>query len=75
MRRNRNQTETERRTENVHEFDFIFSVSVAEFQQIRVYNLVIMKDIDGLSSETIVQLFYKHNTIDYRILWDNTQRL
>ena len=29
MRRN----ETERRTENVHEFDFIFLVSVAEFQQ------------------------------------------
>ena len=40
-----------------------------------VYNLVIMKDIDGLSSETIVRLFYKHNTTDYRILWDNTQRL
>ena len=40
-----------------------------------VYNLVIMKDIDGLSSETTVRLFYKHNTIDYRILWDNTQRL
>ena len=50
-----------------------FSVSVAEFQQTRrviliknftytttcdVYNLVIMKTIDGLSSETIVQLFY-----------------
>ena len=55
-----------------------FSVSVAEFQQIRqvilikictytttrvVHNLVIMKAIDGLSSETIVRLFYKHNTI------------
>ena len=38
-----------------------------------VYNLVIMKAIDGLSSETIVQLFYKHNTVDYRLLWDNTQ--
>ena len=32
-----------------------------------------MKAIDGLPSETIVGLFYKHNTIDYRILWDNTQ--
>ena len=38
-----------------------------------VYNLVIMKAIDGLSSESNVRLFYKHNTIDYRILWDNTQ--
>ena len=51
-----------------------FSVSVAEFQQTRqvffykiytfittcvVYNLVIMKAIDGLSSETIVRIFYK----------------
>ena len=32
-----------------------------------------MKAIDELSSETIVRLFYKHNTIDYRLLWDNTQ--
>ena len=32
-----------------------------------------MKAIDGLSSETILQLFYKHNTVDYRLLWDNTQ--
>ena len=32
-----------------------------------------MKAIDRLSSETIVQLFYKHNTVDYRLLWDNTQ--
>ena len=32
-----------------------------------------MKAIDGLSSETIVRLFYKHNTIDYRLLWVNTQ--
>ena len=38
MRRNR--TETERRTENVHEFDFIFSVSVAEFQQTRQVILI-----------------------------------
>ena len=38
-----------------------------------VYNLVIMKTIDGLSSETIVRLFYKHNTINYIILWENTQ--
>ena len=38
-----------------------------------VYNLVIMKAIDGLSSETIVQLFYKLNTGYYRLLWDNTQ--
>ena len=32
-----------------------------------------MKAIDGLSSETIVQLFYKLNTGYYRLLWDNTQ--
>ena len=38
-----------------------------------IYNLVIMKATDGLSSETIVRLFYMHNTIDYGILWDNTQ--
>ena len=60
-------------------FDFIFfSVSVAEFQETRqviliksaytqpraLYNLVIMKVNDGLSSETIVRFFNKHNTID-----------
>ena len=88
MRRNRNRTETERRTENVHEFDFIFfgfggrisANTTGNFDKICtytttcvVYNLVIMKDIDGLSSETIVRLFYKNNTIDYIILWDNTQ--
>ena len=88
MRRNRNRTETERRTENVHEFDFIFfgfggrisAYTTGYFDKICtytttcvVYNLVIMKAIDGLSSETIVRLFYKENTIDYRILWDNTQ--
>ena len=65
-----------------------FSVSVAEFQQtlqvILIKSahtqpralyiiLVIMKTIDGLSSETIVQLFYKLNTGYYRLLWDNTQ--
>ena len=32
-----------------------------------------MKTIGGLSSETIVLVFYKHNTIDYRLWWDNTQ--
>ena len=32
-----------------------------------------MKAIDRLSSETTVRLFSKHNTVDYRILWDNTQ--
>ena len=88
MRRNRNRTETERRTENVHEFDFIFfgfggrisANTTGNFDKIctytttcDVYNLVIMKTIDGLSSETIVRLFYKNNTNDYRILWDNTQ--
>ena len=31
----------ERRTENVHDFDFIFSVSVAEFQQTR--QVILMK--------------------------------
>ena len=86
MRRIRNRTE--RRTENVHEFDFIFSGFGGRISANTtgncykiciytttcvVYNLVIMKAIDGLSSETIVQLFYKHNTIDYRSLWDNTQ--
>ena len=82
------ETETERRTENVHEFDFIFfgcggrisANTTGNFDKICtytttcvVYNLVITKAIDGLSSETIVRLFYKQNTIDYRILWDNTQ--
>ena len=84
----RNRTETERRTENVHEFDFIFfgfggrisANTTGNFDKICtytttcvVYNLVIIKAIDGLSSETIVRLFYKHNTIDYRSLWDSTQ--
>ena len=88
MRRNRNRTETEHRTENVPKFDFIFfgfvgrisANTTGSFDKICrytttcvVYNLVIMKAIDGLSSETIVRLFYKHNTIDYIILWDNTQ--
>ena len=72
----------------MHKFDFIFfgfggrisANTTGNFDKICiyttscvVYNLVIMKAIDGLSSETIVRLFYKHNTIDYRILWDNTQ--
>ena len=80
--------ETERRTENVHEFYFIFfgfggrisANTTGNFDKICantttcvVYNLVIIKAIDGLSSETIVRLFYKHNTIDNRSLWDNTQ--
>ena len=84
MRRNRNRTETERRTENVHDFDFIFfgfggrisANTTGNFNKICTYIttcVVIMKAIDGLSSETIVRLFYKHNTIDYRLLWDNTQ--
>ena len=88
MRRNRNRTETERQTENVHDFDFIFfrfrwpnfSKHTGNFNQICtytttcvVYNLVIMKAIDRLSSETIMQLFYKHKTDDYRLLWDNTK--
>ena len=88
MRRNRNRTETERRTENVHDFDFIFfgfggrisANTTGNFNKICIYtnhvrciNLVIMKAIDGLSSETIVRLFYKHNTVDYIHLWDNTQ--
>ena len=72
----------------MHEFDFIFfgfggrisANSTGNFDKICTYtttcvvnNLVIMKATDGLSSETIVLLFYIHNTIDYRILWDNTQ--
>ena len=74
-------TETERRIKNVHELDFIFSVSVAEFQQI--WQVFLIKSahtqplsnhevIDGLSSETIVQLFYKHDTTDYKHLWGKT---
>ena len=77
MRWNRNRTETERRTENVHEFDFIFfgfggrisANTTCNFDKICtytttcvVYNLVIIKAIDRLSSKTIVRLFYKHNT-------------
>ena len=73
MRRNR----TERRTENVHEFDFIFfgfggrisANKTGNFNKICIYtnhvrciNLVIMNAIDGLSSETIVRLFYKLQT-------------
>ena len=88
MRRNRNRTETERRTENVHDFDFIFfgfggrisANTTGNFNKICTYtnhvhciNFVIMKAIDGLSSETIVRLFHKHNTVDYRLLWVNTQ--
>ena len=82
---NRNRTANRKRARI---WFYFFSVSVAEFQQNTtgnfdkictytttcvVYNLVIMKTIEGLSSETTVRLFYKHNTIDYRILWDNTQ--
>ena len=33
-----------------------------------VYNLVIMKAIDGLFSETIERLFYKYQTTNYRFL-------
>ena len=89
MRRNRNRAETERRTENVHDFDFIFffgfggrisANTTGNFYKICTYtttcvvfNIIIIKAIDGLSSETIVRLFYKHTTIDYRLLWDNTQ--
>ena len=32
-----------------------------------------MEAIDGLSSETIVRLFNKHNTTDLRMFWDKTQ--
>ena len=32
-----------------------------------------MEAIDGLSSETIVRLFYKHKTTDLIIFWDKTQ--
>ena len=38
-----------------------------------VYNLVIIEAIDGLPSETIARLFYKHNTTDFRMFWDKTQ--
>ena len=88
MRRNRNRTETERQTENMHDFDFIFfgfggrisAKTTGNFNTVCTYtstcvvnNLVIMKNTDELSSKTIAQLFYTHNTIDYRLLWDNTQ--
>ena len=87
MRRNR--TETELRTEDVHDFDLIFfgfggrisANTTGNLNKICTYtatcvvyiNLVIMKVNDGLSSETIVRFFYKHNTIDYRFLRDITQ--
>ena len=32
-----------------------------------------MKANDGLPIETILRFFYKHNAIDYRLSWDNTQ--
>ena len=35
-----------------------------------VYNLVIMEAIDGLSSKTIVRLFYKYKTTDF---WTTAQ--
>ena len=35
-------------------------------------NLVIMKVNDGFPAR-IVQFFYKHNTIAYRLFWDNTK--
>ena len=69
----------------MHDFDFIFfgfggrisANTTGNFNKIctftnhvRCIKLVIMKAIDGLSSETIVRLFYKHNTDDYRLLWD-----
>ena len=67
-----------RQTENVHKLDFIFLGLAAEFQPIRLFilitshihnhmhcNLVIMEAIDGLSRETIVQLFYKNKTTDF----------
>ena len=38
------------------------------------YNLVIMEAFDGLSSETIVRLFYKYKTTGYIRLWDKAQR-
>ena len=76
------------RTENVHDFDFIFfgfggrisANTTGNLNKICtytttcvVYNLVIMKAIYYLSTKTTVRLFYKHTTIDYRLLWDNTQ--
>ena len=41
-----------------------------------VYKLVIREAIDGSSSETIltiVCLFYKNKTTDFRLLWDKAQ--
>ena len=32
-----------------------------------------MEAKDGMSSETIVWLFYKHKTTDYKLLWDKAQ--
>ena len=61
---------------------------MAEFQQIRQVILIksahtqpgglfitysYHEVIDGLYSETIVRLFYKQDTTDYRLLWGNTQ--
>ena len=67
MRRN----QTERRTENVHDFDFIFSVSVAEFQNttgnfnkictyanhVRCINLVIMRPLMACPARQLCDYF------------------
>ena len=38
------------------------------------YNLVSMEALDGLSSETIVPLFYKYKTTGYKLLlWNKAQ--
>ena len=61
----------------MHELDFIFLSRRPHFSKYDrsiqhnfnntciVYNLVFMEAIDGLSSETIVQLFYKYKTTDF----------
>ena len=84
----RNRTETEHRIENVHKFYYIFfgfgrpilanttgnfTYNCTYTTTCIVYNLVIMDAIDGLSSQTIVLLFYKYKPTDYIHLWDKAQ--
>ena len=78
-------TETERRTENLHELDFNFfgfggrisanttDIKLHLHSHVGCLLLSNYDIIDGLSSETIVRLFYKHDTTEYSLLWDKTQ--
>ena len=52
-----------------HDFNYINTYTTTYVG----YNLVTMEVIDGLSSVTIVLLFYKYKTINYRLLLDKAQ--